>query len=131
MGKRGKKDIYFRGTWEQRPNFEGNRGTKIILWNREHKLTNFQFLGEQGNKPIYFRGKREQVSTLGGPPKYTVSLFSESEVCYTTVYKPICIWFSIYMYKYDMHIDNMNSGVGVINFSKISSGRRRNSVRKK
>ena len=40
------------------PKFEGNRGTKTILGNREHKKTNFRFLG---NKPIYFRGTREKV----------------------------------------------------------------------
>ena len=44
----GEKGIYFRGTGEQRPNFEGNRGTKTILGNREHKKTNFRFLGNRG-----------------------------------------------------------------------------------
>ena len=29
-------------------NFEGNRGTKTILGNREHKKTNFRFLGNSG-----------------------------------------------------------------------------------
>ena len=49
FGEQGKKDIYFRGTGEQRPNFEGNRGTKTIFGNREHKKT-FRFFisGEQG-----------------------------------------------------------------------------------
>ena len=41
-------DIYFRGTGEQRPNFEGNRGTKTILGNREHKKAIFRFLGNRG-----------------------------------------------------------------------------------
>ena len=60
FGEQGKKDIYFRGTWEQRSNFEGNKGTKTILGNREHKKTNFWFFGnretsqfisgEQGNR---------------------------------------------------------------------------------
>ena len=31
----------FRGTGEQRPNFEGNWGTKTILGNREHLKTIF------------------------------------------------------------------------------------------
>ena len=44
----GEKGIYFRRTWEQRPNFEGNWGTETILGNREHKKTNFQFLGNRG-----------------------------------------------------------------------------------
>ena len=47
---------------EQMPNFEGNRGRKTLLGNREHKKTNYSFFGEQGNKPIYFRGTREQVT---------------------------------------------------------------------
>ena len=54
-------DIYFRETGEQRPKFEGYRGTKTILGNREHKKTFFLILGGKGNKPIYFRGTREQV----------------------------------------------------------------------
>ena len=41
----GEKDIYFRGTGEQRPIFEGIRGTNAILGNRELKKTNFQFFG--------------------------------------------------------------------------------------
>ena len=62
FGEQGTQGIYFRGTGEQRPNFEGNRGTKTILGNREHK-SNFRFLG---NKPIYFRGNR-YPPPLGGP----------------------------------------------------------------
>ena len=48
FGEQGKKGIYFRGTEEQRSNFEGNMGTKTILGNREHKKTNFRFLGNRG-----------------------------------------------------------------------------------
>ena len=47
LGEHGKRGIYFRGTGEQIPNFEGNRGTKTILGNREHKKT-FRFLGNRG-----------------------------------------------------------------------------------
>ena len=57
MGNRGKGQVYFRGTWKQRPNFEGNMGAKTILGNLEHKKLIFDFwgtgqfiLGEQGNK---------------------------------------------------------------------------------
>ena len=58
LGNSG-KGFYFRGRGigEQRTNFEGNRGTKTILGNREHKKTNFDFWGTweqaylfQGNK---------------------------------------------------------------------------------
>ena len=48
FGEQGKKSIYFRGTGEQRQNFEGNWGTKTILGSREHKKTNFRFLGNMG-----------------------------------------------------------------------------------
>ena len=53
LGNRGKR-AFISG--EQRPDFEGNRGTKTILENREHKNFFFQFLGK---KPTYFRGTRE------------------------------------------------------------------------
>ena len=33
-------------------NFERNRGTKTLLWNREHKKFIF---GEHEHKPFYFR----------------------------------------------------------------------------
>ena len=48
FGDQGKKGIYFRGTGEQRPNFEGNRGTMTIFENREHTKTNFRALGNRG-----------------------------------------------------------------------------------
>ena len=32
----------------QIPNSEGNRGTKTIFGNGDHKKTNFQFLGNRG-----------------------------------------------------------------------------------
>ena len=47
-----KKGIYFRGTEEQRPNFEGNRGTKTILvvqGTNETKIFDFCGTGEQAN----------------------------------------------------------------------------------
>ena len=69
LGEQGKQGIYFRGTGEQRPNFEGNRGTKTILGNREHKKITFQFWGnwgtsqfisgEQGNR--YPPGRASEV----------------------------------------------------------------------
>ena len=61
----GKKGIYFRGTGEQRPNFEGNRGTKTILGNREHKkIFDFWGTGEQVN---LFQGNKG----TGTPPPHT------------------------------------------------------------
>ena len=66
FGEQGNKGIYFRGTGEQRPNFEGNRGTKTILGNREHKKTfffDYKGTGEQAN---LFQGTREHVHPWEG-----------------------------------------------------------------
>ena len=62
FGEQGIKVISFRGTGEQRPNFEGNRGTKTILENREHKKTNFRYFGT-GEQANLFHG-----SNGTGPP---------------------------------------------------------------
>ena len=69
LGTRGKKGIYFRGTGEQRQNFEGNRGTKTILGNREHKKTNFRFLGNRGTSQFISgeQGNWYPPPPLGGP----------------------------------------------------------------
>ena len=53
-------DIYFRGTGERRPNFEGSSRTKTILGNMDHTIF-FSIFGEQRNNPIYLRGTRELV----------------------------------------------------------------------
>ena len=55
FGEQGKKDIYFRGKGEQRPNFEGNSGTKTILRNIRKEIFNFGGTGEQAN---LFQGNR-------------------------------------------------------------------------
>ena len=65
LGEQGKQGIYFRGTWEQRPSFEGNRGTKTILGNREHKKTNFRFLGNRGTSQFI---SGEQGNRYPPPP---------------------------------------------------------------
>ena len=44
----GETGHLFQGNREQRPNFEGNRGTTTILGNREHMKTNFRYLGNRG-----------------------------------------------------------------------------------
>ena len=46
FGEQGEKGIYFKGTGEQRPNFEGNRGRKTILGNIRKQI--FVFLGNRG-----------------------------------------------------------------------------------
>ena len=61
----GENGIYFRGTWEQRSNFEGDRGTKTILGNREHKKTNFRFLGNRGTSQFI---SGEQGNRYPPPP---------------------------------------------------------------
>ena len=49
------------------PNFEGNRGTKTILGNREHKKTNFRFLGNRGTS-LFISG--EQGKRWYPPPPW-------------------------------------------------------------
>ena len=67
LGTQGKKGIYFRRTGEQRPNFDGNRGTKTILGNREHKKTaHFQFFGNMGTSQ-FISGEQGTRYPLGGP----------------------------------------------------------------
>ena len=62
FGEQGKRALLQRNR-EQMPTFEGNRGPKAILGNREHKKTNFRFLrtGEQAN---LFQGNKG----TGNPP---------------------------------------------------------------
>ena len=50
------KGIYFRGTAEERLKFEGNRGTKTILGNGEHKKTNSRILGNRGTRQFISAG---------------------------------------------------------------------------
>ena len=63
----GEKGIYFRGTGEQRSNCEGNRGTKTILGNREHKKTNFRFWGNRGTSQFISGEQGNRYPPLGGP----------------------------------------------------------------
>ena len=44
------RGIYFRGTGEQRPHFEGNKDNIGEQGTKENK---FSIFGEHGNKPIY------------------------------------------------------------------------------
>ena len=44
FGEQGNKAIYFRRTREQKSNTEGNRYTKAILGNREHRKSSLDFL---------------------------------------------------------------------------------------
>ena len=67
-GSRGNKAIYFRGTREQKSKTEGNRGTKAILGNREHRKSRFWFWGTRGKCRFYFRGTRKQVPHPPLPP---------------------------------------------------------------
>ena len=61
----GKKGICFRGTGKQRPNFEGDRGTKIIFGEQGHKKTNFRFFGT-GKQANLFQGNKETGTPLEG-----------------------------------------------------------------
>ena len=63
FGETGVKGLLFQGNREQRSNFEGNRGTKTILGNREYIYIKigFRATGEQAN---LFQG-----SNGTGPPE--------------------------------------------------------------
>ena len=69
----GENGIYFRGTGEQRSNFEGNRGTKTILGNREHKKTNFRFLGNRETSQFI----SEEQGNRYPPPPWRASVIHE------------------------------------------------------
>ena len=58
--------IYFRGTGEQRSNFERYRGTMTILGNMDHKKTNFRFLGNRGTSQ-FISGEQGNGYPTGGP----------------------------------------------------------------
>ena len=63
-----------------RPNFYGNRRTKIIIGNREHKITNFRWGGGgRGTRP-FFSGNMGTFTptTLGGPRECIVCLTHKS-----------------------------------------------------
>ena len=101
FGEQGKQVIYFRGTNRgTRPKFEGNKGTKSILGNSEHKKINFNFW-EQGNKPIYFRGTREQVPPWEGlfNTTYISANLAHHEIFCDkgslTLAMGKCLWFSV------------------------------------
>ena len=64
-GTGGEKGIYFWGIGEERPNYVGNRGTKTILGNREHKKTKFRFLGNRVTSQ-FISGKQGNRYPLGG-----------------------------------------------------------------
>ena len=64
--------IYFRRTGKVSPTFEGKRGTKTILGNREHQKTNFRWGGGgvgTGEHAPLFQGIKGTgtPTTLGGP----------------------------------------------------------------
>ena len=67
--EQGNKVIYFRGTREQKSKTEGNRGTKAILGNREHRKSRFWFW-EQGKTPIFFQENKPGTGTPP-PPTHT------------------------------------------------------------
>ena len=53
------------------PNFEGNRGTKTILGNRELKKTNVRFLGNRGTSKFISGEQVPPPPPLGGPNSST------------------------------------------------------------
>ena len=64
LGNRGKGHL-FQGNREQRPNFEGNRGTKTILGNREYIYIKKWFSGNRGTSQ-FISGEQWNRSPLRG-----------------------------------------------------------------
>ena len=64
LGNRGKEAFILE---EQMQIFVGNRGTKTILGNREHKKTNFRFLGTRGTNQLISGELGNKYPSLGGP----------------------------------------------------------------
>ena len=73
-GVLGNKAIYFRGTGEQMPIFEGNWGTRTLLGNMEHK-NKFSIFGEQANLFQGNKGTGTPPPPLGGPKNTLNSIF--------------------------------------------------------
>ena len=67
------KGIYFRG----KPNFEGNRGIKTIMGNRENKKTIFRFWGNRGTSQFISGGYGKRCPT----PLEASSLGVKKEQC--------------------------------------------------
>ena len=95
FGEQGNQGIYFRGTGEQRSNFEENRGTKTILGNREHKKTNFRFFGNRGTSQFI---SGEQGNRYPPPPRRASTLLK-------LVYTQLCNLYQLrsngFKYKYN------------------------------
>ena len=51
LGEQGGNDIYSRGRGEQRPSFEGNKGTQTIVRNREHKKSTKEGKDQESIQP--------------------------------------------------------------------------------
>ena len=65
----GQGKCLFHVNGESKATFDGNRRTKIIMGNREHKITNFRRGGGAGEHAPLFQGNMGTFTstTLGGP----------------------------------------------------------------
>ena len=68
FGEQGNKAIYFRGTREQKSKTIGNRGTKAILGNREHRKSRFWFWGTRENTDFFQWNKGRGIPPPPLPP---------------------------------------------------------------
>ena len=64
----GEKDIYFSGTGGQRPNIQGNMGTKTVLGNREHYRNTILDFGGSGEPVNVFQGNKGTGTPSPPPP---------------------------------------------------------------
>ena len=68
----GERDIYSRGTVEQRPNFEGNKDT---IWEQGTLKKKFDFFGNRGTSQFI---SREQGNRY--PPPWAGVIYTEKPV---------------------------------------------------
>ena len=86
------ENAFISGEREQMPNFEGNRGIKTILWNREHKKQIFDFWGT-GEQTNLFQGNKG-TGTPNGRASFVLSNTGQKsfhEIGITTkAHQPVC-----------------------------------------
>ena len=89
------------------PHFEGNRGTKTILGNREHKKTNFRFLGNRGTSQFI---SGEQGNRYP-PGRASILANCVSYVCWiiSTKAKSFNFGLSLSLLPYFMYANNRGS----------------------
>ena len=72
FGEQGKRGIYFIGTGNQKPNFEGNKDNIGDQFTLANDIFRFVETGEQAN---LFQGNKGTGTPLGGPQQLPMSTY--------------------------------------------------------